>query len=61
MLSPFEGNINTGDPQGLNLYLHATKYIYKEDEKLYISVSNAKDIIDHLLSLFKNMYGYALH
>ena len=38
LLSPFEGNINDGDRMGLKLYLQATKEIYKETNKLDISV-----------------------
>ena len=38
MLIPFEGNINTVEPQGLKLYLQAEKEIYKEADKLDISV-----------------------
>ena len=30
VISPFEGNINTGDLQGIKLYLQGTKDIYKE-------------------------------
>ena len=50
------GNINHGDPQGLKFYPQATKYNDKEADKLYISVSNAKDIIYHFLIL-ANKYG----
>ena len=57
LLSPFKGNTNTGYPQGLKLYLWATKEIDKEAEKLDISVSNAKYIIDHFPSLAKK-YGW---
>ena len=57
VLSPFEGNINTGDQTGLKLCLRATKEIEKKYDKLYISVSNAKYIIDHFLSL-ANKYGW---
>ena len=60
VLSRLEENIYYGDPQGLKLYLQAKKEIYKEAEKLYISVSNAKDIIDHFISLAKNMSEDAL-
>ena len=56
---PFEGNKNTGYPQGLKLYLQATKYIYKESGNLDISVSNAKDILDNFLSI-DNKYGWVL-
>ena len=41
---------------GLKLYLQATKEIYKEPDKLDISVSNVNDIIDHFLGL-SNKYG----
>ena len=54
---PFEGNINSGYPTGLKLYLQETREIYKETYKLDISVSNAKDIIDHFLNL-SNKYGW---
>ena len=50
-LSHSKKNINPGDPQGFKLYLQATKEIYKEYDKLYISVSNPKDIIAHLFSI----------
>ena len=50
-LIPFEGNINYGYPTGLKLYLQSTKDIYKETDKLDISVSNSKDVVEHLLSL----------
>ena len=36
VISPFEGNINTEDPQELKPYLQSTKEIDKDDEKLYI-------------------------
>ena len=42
---------------GLKLYLQATKKIDKETEKSYISVSNAKDIVDKFLSL-ANKYSW---
>ena len=42
VLSPFEGNINTGDPMGIKLDLQVTKEIDKETDKLDISVSNLK-------------------
>ena len=51
LLSPFEGNINPVDPKGIKIYLQATEYINKETDKLDISVSNSKDIIDQFLSL----------
>ena len=51
VLSPFERKINTGYPQGINLYLQAKKEIDKEFDNLDISVSNLKDIIDNFISL----------
>ena len=51
VLAPFEGNINPGDPRGTKLYLRSTTDLDKESDMLYISVSNAKDIIDHFLSI----------
>ena len=57
VISPFEDNINPGDPKGLKLYLQETKDIDKEADKWDISVSNAKDIIDHFLSI-ANKYGW---
>ena len=57
VLSPFKGNTNTGDPQGIKLYLQATKEIDKEANKLDIPVSNAKYIIDNFPSL-ANKYGW---
>ena len=38
VLSQFEGNIHSGDPTGIKLYLQATKEIDKEADKLDISV-----------------------
>ena len=58
VFSPFEGKLNTGDPQVIKFYLQAKKEIDKESYKLYISVLNAKDIIDHFLNLAKT---YASH
>ena len=57
VLRKYEGNLNPGDPQGIKLYLQATKEIYKESDKLDISVFNAKDIIYHFLSK-ANKYGW---
>ena len=42
VISPFEGDINTVDPTGINIYLQSTKNIYKETDKLDISISNYK-------------------
>ena len=57
VLSPFKGNINPGDPTMINIYPQATKYMDKENDRLDISVSNAKGIIYHFLSLAKQ-YGW---
>ena len=54
VLIPLLGKINPGDIQGIKLYLQATNEIYKEAEKLEISVSNSKDNIYHFLSLANN-------
>ena len=40
VLIPFEGNTNTGDPQGLNIYLQAAKDMHKKPKNLDMSVSN---------------------
>ena len=56
VLIPFKGSINPGDPQGIKNYLQATNVIDKEADKLDISVSNDKDIIDHFLSLANKYY-----
>ena len=61
LLRPFEGNIIHGYPTGIKVYIQAKKQIDKEPDKLDISVSNVKEIIDHFLGLAKNMSGYALH
>ena len=57
VLIPFEENINPGDPKGIKLYLQATREIDKESDKLDITVSNTKDIIDNFISLYKK-YGW---
>ena len=57
VISPFERNINYGDSQGLKFYLQSTKEIDQEENRLDISVSNCKDIIDHFISL-ANKYGW---
>ena len=51
VLRPFEGNINPRVPQEQKIYLQATKDIEKLSHKLYLSVSNTKDIIYHFVSL----------
>ena len=59
VLSPFEGNINPGGLQGIKLYIQGIKRIDNEAYKLDISVSNAKDVIDHVIGL-ANKYGRGL-
>ena len=63
VIRPFEGTyiLDIGYTTGLKIYLQAKKEIDKETYKLDIPVSNSKDIIYHLLSLYKNMDGDALH
>ena len=53
VLTSFEGKINPGDTQGLKVYPQATKEIDKEADKVDITVSIIKDIIDYFLSLAK--------
>ena len=55
--SPFEGNIYPGYPTGLKVYLQSTKDIYKETNRLYISVKDSKVIVDHFIILSNN-YGW---
>ena len=57
VLDPYGGKINPRDAQGIKFYLQATRDIEKESDKLYISVSNAKNIFNHFLSL-PNKYGW---
>ena len=57
VISPFEGNINTRKPQGITLYIQATREIEKEYDMLDISVSNTKDIIDNF-PILENKYGW---
>ena len=57
VLSPFEWNIKPVNPQAIIIYLKATKEIDKEADKIYISVSNSKDIIDHFI-IIANKYGW---
>ena len=61
LLSLFEGSINPGDLEGIKLYVQSTQEIYKEYDKLNISVSNYEDIIIHFLGLAKNMSGNTLN
>ena len=56
-ISPFEGKQNLEDPKGLKIYIQDTKEIDKETDKLDISVSNAKFIVDNFFSL-SNIYGW---
>ena len=51
MIRPFEGNLNSRYLQGIKLYLQEKKEIWKEGDKLDISVSNAKYILNHFLSI----------
>ena len=53
----FEGNINPGDQSGLRTHLQGTNDIEKETDKIDISVSNAKYIVDQFLSLDEK-YGW---
>ena len=46
----------TVEPHGIKLYPWETREIEKESDEIDISVSKAKDIIDHFLSL-ANKYG----
>ena len=55
-LANLKANINPVDPQGLKIYLQATKETYKETDKLDISVSNTNTNIDNFLSL-ANKFG----
>ena len=57
VLSPFEGNIDPGYPTGIKLYLQSTKDINKETDKINITVSNEKVIVDHFITL-ANKYGW---
>ena len=57
VLIPFRGKINTGDPQGLNIYLKLTRELKKETEKLNIEFSKSKDIVEHLILLKKIWLG----
>ena len=56
VLDPYGGKINPRDIQGIKFYLQATRGIEKESGKLYISVSNAKNVFNHFLSP-PNKYG----
>ena len=55
VIRTFEGNTHTGDEMGLKLSLLETNEIDKENDKLYISVSDSKDIIDHFSVYLTNM------
>ena len=48
---PFERKMDPGDPTSFKLYLQTTKKIDKETDKLDISLSNSKEIVDQFLSL----------
>ena len=60
VLIPFEVAITAGYPMAIKLYLQASKYIYKETDKLDITVSNDKYIIDKFLSSAIK-YGWGRH
>ena len=60
LLRPFEENIHFGDPTGIKLYVQATKDMDKETDKLDVSVSNTKDIIEHFLRL-SNKHVWVSH
>ena len=57
VLRLFEGDINPGDLTGIKICFQATNEKDKENYKLDISVSNAKDILDHSLGLYKIWQG----
>ena len=56
VLIQFEGKTNTGYPQGPQIYIQEKRYKENKYDKLDISVSNAKDIIDHFISI-DNKHG----
>ena len=56
VLSPSKERINPIDTHEIKKYFQATKKIEKDAYKLDISVSNAKDIVEHVLIL-ANKYG----
>ena len=56
-ITSFEGKINHVYPTGLKIYLQITKEIGKETNKIDISVSNAKNIVDNFISL-ANKYDW---
>ena len=56
-LVSFERKKNHREPQEIKLYIQAKIEIYKEADKLYITVSNTKAIIDPFLSL-ENKYSW---
>ena len=57
VISLFEGNTNPRGPKGIKLYFQTNKEIDKETDKLDISVSNTKNIVNYFLSLSKK-YGW---
>ena len=60
VLISFEWNKNPGYRQCLNIYLQSKKEIDKEYDKLNVSVSFVKDIIDNFLIL-GNKYFWGRH
>ena len=61
VLSPFDGILNPIDLHWIKLYLQEKNDIDKQDEKLDISISNTKYILDHFLSQAKSIYGNTLY
>ena len=51
VLSIFEGNINPGDQTGIKIYLQETEEIDKDTDKIDVSVSNSKYIINPFLNV----------
>ena len=60
VLRPFEGNNNPEYPQGIKIYIQATRGIYKEADKVDISVSNTEVIIDHFLGIANKYFWVSL-
>ena len=54
VIRKFEGDTTPGEPQGLKIYLQATREIDKH-AKYFDTFSKAKEIIVHLISLGKNI------
>ena len=56
-LIPFEGNINSGDTQGIKPYLQETEDIKQETEKPMLPFQTPKTLFDHFIGL-ANKYGW---